>query len=152
MNWTCSRFSPLWIFFLIFFFFFCVSSQTFLFSLSSTVSCSSGKPTMHCLWFAACLRCSSGRWVRRSCTSSLPTRRGHQAPVEVSFFYMELEKRNRDTFEHFYTDLLSLLFRCGERASCHFTQNSQHLLRNLISVKKVLASHWSAREVRVIKL
>lgn len=51
---------------------------------SSTVSCLSGRPTMHCSWFAACSRCSSGRWVKRSCTYSSPTRRGHYAPVEVS--------------------------------------------------------------------
>lgn len=39
---------------------------------------------MHCSWFAACSRCSSGRWVKKSCTYSSPTRRGHQAPAEVS--------------------------------------------------------------------
>lgn len=57
--------------------------HSFVYS-SSTVSCLSGRHTMHCWWFAACSRCSSGRWARKSCTNSSPTRRGHQAPAEVS--------------------------------------------------------------------
>lgn len=61
-----------------------IFSWNFLLIPPSTASCLSGRPTMHCSWFAACSRCSSGRWVRKSCTNSSPTRRGHQAPAEVS--------------------------------------------------------------------
>ena len=51
---------------------------------SSAVSCSFGRPTMHCSWSAVCSKCSSERWARGSCTSSSPTRRGRQTPQEVS--------------------------------------------------------------------
>ena len=51
---------------------------------SSAVSCSFGRPTMHCSWSAVCSKCSSERWARRNCTSSSPTRRGRQTPQEVS--------------------------------------------------------------------
>lgn len=46
-----------------------------------TASCSSGRPTMPCSWSAACWRSLSERWVRRNCTYSSLTRRGHQGPV-----------------------------------------------------------------------
>lgn len=73
--------SSLWCFTTVWFLM--IQSQFSVYSCS-TVSCLSGRPTMRCSWFAACSRCSSGRWARKSCTSSSPTRRGHQAPAEVS--------------------------------------------------------------------
>lgn len=75
----------IWQLFVLFYSVVCNDSVTeFSFDSPSTVSCLSGRPTMPCSWFAACSRCSSGRWARKSCTNSSPTRRGHRAPAEVS--------------------------------------------------------------------
>lgn len=58
-----------------------VSNYLWLSLFLSLVSCSSGRPIMLCSWCAVCWRSSSGRWMKKSCTYSSPTRRGRREPT-----------------------------------------------------------------------
>lgn len=90
---------------------------------SSTASFLSGRPTMHCSWFAACSRSSSGRWAKLSCTSSSPTRRGHQDPAEVSSSVFFTGRATEYTKESAWKDFAKKKKRCCLRISSN-VQNS----------------------------
>lgn len=120
--------------------------------LLSLVSCSSGRPIMLCSWCAVCWRSSSGRWMKKSCTYSSPTRRGRREPTvshihtnkfftilinlssQVSFWHVSLclDLTNIVELVHRQTHWESIDFCCCFGHTLHeLTMSNRYVLQNL---------------------
>ncbi len=71
---------------------------------------------MLCSWCAVCWRSSSGRWMKKSCTYSSPTRRGRREPTVShihtnKFFTILIHLSSQVSFWHvsLYLDLTNIV-------------------------------------------